>query len=457
MSDRGHRRHWAGSFLNRCDSVGGKVMMTSPAKHLPTRRVDYVILVILLLVVVIAESVALYQVFTTRFPGGNDFYVRWLGGREYFLHGTNPFDRSVAEKAQMSMFGRLTGPEDKDQAYFAYPLYTLYLFWPLSLIPYAWAQAVWMTVLQFALLGSTFLAMHLSGWRLPGWLQGVMLLWGILFYNGARAILLGQFSILVGLFLLLALWAIERQRDGMAGILLALSTIKPQMVFLILVFLVLWAVVQKRWHLIISFGGSLLALIVSGIGLVPNWPLDFVRNVVAYSAYVAFGTPLENLLSYLLPATIAGPLNTILSICFFLALLPGWWLALRNKPGGFTWAVLSTLIVSSLITFRSATANQVILYLPLFFYFRRITALLGPIAAVLAAVAAAVFMWGVFVATVEGNWEHVMMHGLLPALLLLIYFADWRALWRTAREAELYKLPARRALHPYIPQSEQVT
>jgi hypothetical protein len=43
-------------------------------------------------------------------------------------------------------------------------------------------------------------------------------------------------------------------------------------------------------------------------------------------------------------------------------------------------------------------------------------------------------MWGVFLALIEGDWEHVMMHGLLPAILLLIYIFDWRALWRTAHE-----------------------
>ena len=105
----------------------------------------WIILGILLFVLVAAESFALYTVFTSKFPGGNDFFVRWLGGRELLQHGINPYDRTVAEQAQQAMFGRLTRPEDKDEAYFAYPLYTLYFFWPLSLLPYPWAQAVWMT------------------------------------------------------------------------------------------------------------------------------------------------------------------------------------------------------------------------------------------------------------------------------------------------------------------------
>ena len=104
--------------------------------------------------------------------------------------------------------------------------------------------------------------------------------------------------------------------------------------------------------------------------------------------------------------------------------------------GGYTWAVLSTLIVGSLITFRSATANQMILYLPLFFFFRRLAGRWDRTLAVLVEIGSLLFMWGVFAITLEGNWEHVMMHGLFPALMLLLYAVDRRALWRTASEVE---------------------
>ncbi len=445
-------------------------MTNRPTNRLSSQPTTYwLILAVLLLIVIAAESFALYTVFTSKFPSGNDFFVRWLGGREYLLHGTNPFDRSIAEQAQTAMFGHLARPEDKDQAYFAYPLYTLYFFWPLSLLPYAWAQAIWMALLQFMLLGSTVLAIRLAGWQPPNWLFWFTVFWGIFFYNGARAILLGQFSILVGLALFLALWAIQQRRDGWAGLFLSVATIKPQMIFLVLVFLLVWALLQQRWRLIGSFILSLLVLVASSMLLVPTWPLDFVRNAIAYSDYVAFGTPLENLLHYFFPAEVAAPLTVSLSALFFLALLPGWWLAWRSSPflvpftgedkgtkirspkctldsgrltlfseqGTYTWAVLSTLIVGSLITFRSATTNQVILYLPLFFFFRRL--FLGgnrvaTIAAFMIEIGLVVLMWGVFAITLAGNWEHVMMHGLLPALMLLLYAADWRGLWRVANE-----------------------
>jgi hypothetical protein len=387
--------------------------MTNPSRdYLTLHLARYPILLwfmlaLFVILLIAGESFALYTVFTSKFPSGNDFFVRWLGGREYLLNGTNPFDRSVAEKAQTAMFGRLAQPEDKDQAYFAYPLYTLYFYWPLSLIPYAWAQAVWMTLLQFMLLGSTILALRLAHWRPPIWLFWFTAIWGIFFYNGARAILLGQFSIVVTLSLYLALWAVERQNYGWAGIFLSVTTIKPQMIFLLLIFLLLWALLQQRWRLIGSFTASLMTLIITSMFLVPSWP------------------------------DLAAPLTVGLSVLFFLTLLPGWWLALRGRAGGYTWAVMSTLIVGSLITFRSATTNQVILFLPLFFFFRRLCLTKSRAVFVsLIEVGLLFLMWAVFVATLDGNWEHVMMHGLLPALMLLLYTADWRTLLHTAQDLE---------------------
>jgi hypothetical protein len=399
-------------------------------------RTLWVVLVALFVLLVAVESFTVYTVFTSKFPGGNDFFVRWLGGREYLLNGTNPFDSAVAEKAQMAMFGRLAQPGDKDEAFFAYPLYTLYFFWPLSLLPYAWAQAIWMTLLQFMLLAVLVLSIRLAGWHPPAWLFVVTILWGIFFYNGARAIILGQFSVLVGLALLLALGAIKTEHDIWAGVLLSVTTIKPQMVFLVVLFLLLWVLVQRRWQVIISFGVSVVVLVVSSMALIPSWPIDFVRNAIAYSDYVAFGTPLENLLHYLLPGQIAAPLTLVLSLLFFAALLPGWWLALRGRPGAYTWAIMTTLIVGSLITFRSATTNQVILYLPLFFFFQRLTFRRANLVIVLIELGLVVFMWAVFIATLAGNWEHIMMHGVLPALLLVLYIVDRPALWRAAKSQE---------------------
>ena len=51
-----------------------------------------------------------------------------------------------------------------------------------------------------------------------------------------------------------------------------------------------------------------------------------------------------------------------------------------------------------------------------------------------------VVMWGAFIVTLAGDWEHIMMHGLLPSLLLILYAVDWRRLWQSAQAYEQQSL-----------------
>ncbi len=119
---------------------------------------------LLLLLLFAADSYAMYAVFSSRFPGAADFFPRWFGGRVLLLEGRNPYEREVALEAQLGLFGRYTEPWE-DQVAFAYPLYTLFLFWPLVYVPYAAAQAIWMVVLQFILvIGASLL--QLVRWQI---------------------------------------------------------------------------------------------------------------------------------------------------------------------------------------------------------------------------------------------------------------------------------------------------
>lgn len=376
------------------------------------------------------ESVAVYRVYALRVPGTADFLARWYGARELVLRDRNPYDRAIELEAQLALFGRYTN-HDEDQVNFAYPLYVIYLFWPLTFVSYAWAQAVWMVVLQFALLGLTLLGLGLLRWRPPPGLLAATLLWSLYFYPGTRAIMLGQFSVLVALFLLLSLWALSRGQDVWAGLILPLTTIKPQMVFLVLPLILLWALRLRRWRFIAAFGGSALFLVGSSMFWVPDWPWRFLGNLSAYSGYVGFGSPLENLTARFTPA-IDTPLRWLITISLLGLMLWQWWQTLRHQPESLLWALWITLLVGNLIAFRSATANHVILYPAMLLLFKR--HLGGPLAwRVLALqVGSSVFLWVLFLTTIDtsrgDNFEAIFMHGLMPALLLIVFLIDWRAL-----------------------------
>lgn len=395
------------------------------------------VLGLLLLLLFAADSYAMYVVFSSRFPGAADFFPRWYGGRVLLLEGRNPYEREVALEAQLGLFGRYTEPWE-DQVAFAYPLYTLFLFWPLVYVPYAAAQAMWMVVLQFILVIGTSLCLKLVRWQIPSWLLLLTMLWAVFFYPGARSVILGQFSVVVFGFFVAALWAAEQRRDYIAGVCLALTTIKPQMVFMLVPLLLLWALTQRRWQIMIGFGSALLILTGTAMLLVPTWLQDFYSGLFAYSDYVGFYSPIENL-TRTFTAPVAIPLANGLSLVLAGLMLFSWGQVWLKKPGWFVYALMLTLIIGNLVAFRSATTNHVILYLPLLLWFRRIGELdnRGSMVVFLVQTGLNLLLWFGFLKFIIGtNFEHPFMHGFLPLLLLLLYLADWRGLFSIARKIE---------------------
>ncbi|MEM7033828.1 MAG: glycosyltransferase 87 family protein [Chloroflexota bacterium] len=393
------------------------------SKRLPISS-TWLILATIVILIMIVEAVVIHRIYATQYPGTADFFARWYGAKELVLRQRNPYTREIELEAQYAMFGRYTEPHE-DQVNFAYPLYTVFLFWPLTLTDYAWAQAIWMVVLQFSLMGMAMMLFGIVRWRPPPWLFVLTIFWSIFFYPGARAIMLGQFSVIVALGLLVCVWALLNGYDILAGLVLPLTTVKPQMVFLIIPFLLLWAWRQKRWRFIISSAGGMAFLFLASVIWVPNWPLLFVQTLSAYSDYVGFGSPLENMTARFTPGfdTVLNPVITVILAGF---LLWQWWQVLTKSPEKFLWALSWTLLISSLIAFRSATANHVILFLPMFLVFKRLAR--APWQVVTVQIGGSLLLWVLFLTTIDtsrgSNFEAVFMHGFLPTLLILLFFID---------------------------------
>jgi len=169
-------------------------------------------------------------------PGGNDFLPRYLGTRLFLINGWSPYGEQTTEEIQKKIFGRLAS-DDEDQSLFVYPMYTVLLVAPFSLISdYALARALWMTALQLCLVITTITGFMLCYWKPPVWFWGTMILFSLLWYHSVRPLINGNLSIIVALLITLSLLSIQKNLDAMAGFLLSLTTIKPQMVILLIPF-----------------------------------------------------------------------------------------------------------------------------------------------------------------------------------------------------------------------------
>ncbi|MCU0514958.1 MAG: DUF2029 domain-containing protein, partial [Anaerolineae bacterium] len=258
-------------------------------------------LFLLLVLAVLALNVlGTYQALTRPFPGHNDFMSRWEGVRSFVHDGLNPYGPEASLNIQRQIFGRAALPEE-DPGYFAYPFYTVLLLWPLVLVDYALASALWMVLLEACLVGALLLLVQVFRWRPAPLLTAGLLVWTLIAYYPARGLLLGQPGLLVYALEVLALWALLRRRDGLAGAALALSTLKPQMGYLIVPFLLLWALREQRYRFAGSFALSFGGLLALSFLLLPSWFSDWLAQLALYPSYTAFGSPVWILSHWLTP------------------------------------------------------------------------------------------------------------------------------------------------------------
>jgi Glycosyltransferase family 87 len=380
------------------------------------------VLIALVIALWVADMFATYVVFTSRFPGANDFYSRWGGARAWWTQGLSPYSEQASIQIEIGIYGRRALP-DEDPGPFAYPFYTVFLIAPLAFLPYAWAEAIWLALLEFALVGSVVGAMALAEWRLPPALMAITTIWAILFYHSARAILLGQFAVVILMFIVGTLLALRARRDAMAGVFLALATIKPQMIYLLVPMVLFWAVARRRWRLIGGFVGAMTLLCGASFVAQPDWLTSFVTQMMRYPNYTAIGSPVWVITHYFIPA-LGAPGEIVLSLTLFAWVLVTWQRLWRDESRpAFLWTVSFTLIVTNLIALRTATTNYVVLFIPLLQILAAVQTRwkrAGMWGVIGIEVALLVGLWALFLATVANKFEHPIMYLPLPVGLLIV-------------------------------------
>lgn len=381
----------------------------------------WALIVCLLLALFIGQVWLTYRLFTTRFPGGNDFAARWYNGCALIWTGDNPYSDQVTLQTQIQMYGRPALPGE-DLVAFSYPLYALYLFWPLCYVqPYPLVQAIWMTLMFYGIVAGTLLMMRVSGLRLAGPLLGVTVIWAVLNYPEARAILLGQMVVVVLLAVSLALLAIQRKADLWAGLLLAVATIKPQVVFLLVLWLLWWSAWQRRWRLWWGFGATLVAMAGVGLLLVPSWPVDFARHLQDYANVTI--SPYYSLTWMIVQHYLnLGPVvEAVITGLIALYLGYEWWRCRQAVGETVLWVTGLTLNLTQFIAVQIATTSYILLLLPIFQLFRLVQQRAPARANWVMLSTQSILLvgqWAIFLATVQGNFETAPAYLLLPFSLL---------------------------------------
>jgi hypothetical protein len=368
--------------------------------------------------------------FTRSNPGGNDFLPRWVGTRVYLTTGQSPYSAEATAAIQDAIYGRAAQP-DEDQALFAYPFYSIFLFAPFAFIPdYAVARAAWVTLQEIAIVLTAVAAISLNGWKPGRVLLATFLLFALTWYHGARPLVDGNAAILVTAFFTGGLLAMRKNKDVLAGALFALSTIKPQMVLIPLIFVLLWSLWQGRQAVIVSTLAILVGLVGLSFLLQPGWLLANLQQVLVYQ-------------SYLPPMTSAGIWGSwwgdtgrlfgwVINLVVVLVLAVEWWQARGKSFERFLWVVCLTIAASPFTGLISTSSNYAIMLLVLVcifgFWQKRVGEGAGRLA--WAHLALLFFgLWILFLLTLEPGpqfRENLIMFFPAPIFLLLnLYWLRW--------------------------------
>lgn len=297
-------------------------------------------------------------------PRGNlsDLYPRWLGARELLLHRRDPYSAEITREIQAGYYGRVLDPDrphdPKDQQAFAYPLFVVWLLAPMVGLPFWIAQRLTLIVLVALTVLSVFVWLETLDWSLP--FHG-KIAWALLTVSclpAVQGLKLQQLTLLVAALIAFAVIAISRNRLMAAGILLAFATIKPQLLFLLIIWLGIWisADWRSRRKLLWSFGFTMTLLVGASQVLLPGWIREFNQAMNSYYRYTGGG---QSLLDVVL-TPVWGHLCAFIIVVFFLVLV---W-RLRSYPASspqFQFAVSFTLATTLLVIPMFAPYNQILL------------------------------------------------------------------------------------------------
>jgi Glycosyltransferase family 87 len=300
-------------------------------------------------------------------PIGNnsDLYPRWLGTRELLLHGRDPYSADVTRQIQIGYYGRQLDPKRPadpiDQVAFAYPLYVVFLLAPSVTLSFASAAAIFRWAQLLGTACSVPLWMYAIGFRPPRLLVFSGMILSISTFSAVQEFHMQNLSALVILLLSAAAAAAVHKWLWLSGFLLALSTIKPQISGLLILWFVLWATGRwrERKHLVWSFVGTMTGLVGAAEAVSPHWIGRFLKAAAEYQSYAANPSILQVLLPSLLATLLAATLVILLAFqC---------WRWRKSAAGStdFGWALAWVSAATLTILPKLSAYNQPLLILAL--------------------------------------------------------------------------------------------
>lgn len=212
----------------------------------------------------VAELAHVWREYEYGSFGTDDFLEYWSAG-QLLRQGGNPYDFDALLDIERSV-----GWLGEVPLIMWNPPWTLPLVLPLAFLPFNMAALLWFCV-NLAIL----FACSAAVWRLfaPGrfanWI-GLAWMATFVFMPALFTLRMGQISSLVLLGVVGFIIFIAEDRDIPAGASLALTMVKPHLVYLLLVTLCWWIATKRRWGVLLGLATALIGLTAVMLCLSPR-------------------------------------------------------------------------------------------------------------------------------------------------------------------------------------------
>lgn len=296
-------------------------------------------------------------------PRGNlsDLYPRWLGTRELLRNRRNPYSPEITREIQQGYYGRPLDParpdDPKDQQGFAYPVYVVFLLAPTVNLPFETVQTAFRWMLIALAPISLWLWLRVLRWKAS--CRTILILAVLMagWFPMVQGIKLQQLTLLVAGMLAACGACLAGGWLFLAGGLLAFATIKPQLAWPLVLWLLLWAASSwpARRRFVFGFALVTLLLLMGAQLVLPGWLGMFLHGLGQYHQY----TQNKSVLVFLFGSVI-GRIAEVVSV-----LACGWciWPARREpaSSAAFGRAFALVMALTVVIVPMFAPYNQILL------------------------------------------------------------------------------------------------
>jgi hypothetical protein len=284
-----------------------------------------------------------------------DIYPTWYATRELLLRHRDPYGAEVNRELQIAYYGKELDPsrpeERQDQQRFVYPLYFIFLIFPLAWMQFHTAHTIFWWVLAVCAVLNVLLWLRFL--RLRMGLIGLALLFVLVLTSipVIQNLSILQPFLLPACFIAGAAAAAVSGRLFLAGTLLAVATVKPQICLLPLAWFALWVGSDWRHRRAVLWGFivTLAALILSSEFLLPGWLIRYPSTLRAYAEY----TKTTSFLGMLFPS----PLNWLVTIAVLGMVAEFCWRVRRQPADSQSFAIALALVLTLTVMITPAVVQ----------------------------------------------------------------------------------------------------